>query len=215
MRGIIYKDICLFFRSVEKRMLLLVGAVLIVLAVKGGVYAGLLASLMLDMAVGIQNVLVFANEEKVEWVKYQRTLPVGKGKVVTGKYTAVLTTVLVSLAGAVGFNLSAFALYRTFLPLVLGVSVLLSVVIPVTWAAVSLPFCYWFGFQTAQYANAVLIFPIFFVIKNFEDGLWTVTGLVSFMGENQYLYLLLGLLAVGGMFLLSVVISAAGYCHRR
>lgn len=213
MRGIIYKDVCLFFRSVEKRMLLLVGAVLVLLAVKSGVYAGMLASILLGMTVGIQNTLVFANEEKVEWEKYQRTLPVGVGKVVLGKYAAVLVTLLVSLTGAVAFNLGTFAIYRTFLLPVLGLSVLAAAVIPVAWAAVCLPFCYWFGYQTAQYASIVLIFPLFFVIKNFEDGMWTVADLAS-ISRNPQMYLLVALLALAGMFLLSLAVSAAGYGWR-
>lgn len=215
MRGIIYKDVCLFFRGVEKRMLLLVGAVLVLLAVKGGVYAGLLASIMLDMTVGIQHVQVYEREEKVEWEKYQRTLPVGGGTVVAGKYAAVLATVLVSLAGAVVFNLAAFALYGGFLPLVLVLSAVLAVVIPVTWAAVSLPFCYWLGFRTAQYASIVLIFPIFFLVKEFEDGAWTAPVLLSCVSGNAYVSMLLALAAAGAAFLVSLAVSAAGYCCRR
>lgn len=212
MRGIIYKDVCLFFRGVEKRLLIVAGAALALLLVKGGVYAGLLASVMLSMTVGVQNVLAFANEEKVEWGKYQRTLPVGGGKIVAGKYAAVLVTVLLSLAGAVALNLITFAVWRFFSLPLLGISVLLAAVVPAAWVAVSLPFCYWFGFQTAQYASIALICPIFYLVKNLEDGLWSVPAQLP---GSVYLYLPLGLLAVGVSFLVSMAVSAAGYRRKR
>lgn len=214
MRGMIYKDICLFFRSVEKRMLAVAAVFLALTLGKGGIYGGLLASIMLDMTVGIQNVLVFEKEEKVEWAKYQRTLPLGGGKVVAGKYAAVLATLAVSLTGSVALNAAAFLLHGSFLLPVLALSMLLAVVLPVAWAAVSLPFCYWFSFQVSQYSSALLIFPLFFLIKNFEDGKWTVPARLP-VGGSLYGYLAMGLLAVGAAFLASWAVSTAGYCRRR
>ena len=79
MRGIIYKDMRLFFRCLDVRVLLIAGAALAILATKNGAYAGMLASIMVDMTVGILNVMVFEKEEKSEWEKYQRTLPVSGG----------------------------------------------------------------------------------------------------------------------------------------
>lgn len=214
IRGIICKDVCLFFRCIDIRVLLIGAAALAILVVKNGVYAGMLASIMVDMMIGILNVMVFEKEEKAEWGKYQRTLPVGGVKVVAGKYAAVLLTALAGLAGGIVLNLAVFAAYRTFLPLALGLSALLAVVIPVAWAAVSLPFCYWFSFQVSQYASIVLIFPLFFAIKNFEDGLWAVSDLTFLSGSSGSL-LLVGLLALAGMFLASLAVSAAGYCRRK
>ena len=214
MRGMICKDLCLFRRSLDIRVLLIGAVAMAILVAKQGVYAGMLTSITLDMTVGALSVLVFEKEEKAEWGKYQRILPVGCGTVVAGKYTAVLLTVLFSLAGSVALNLAVFAVYRTFLPEVLALSALLAVTIPLLWAAICLPLCYWFGFQVSQYASMALIFPLFFVVKNFEDGMWAVSDL-TFLLENPAFCLLIGLLILAGLLLLSLALSAMGYCRRK
>lgn len=213
MRGIVYKDICLFFRSLDLRVCTVAVVPAVVFVVKSGVYAGMLSSFVVDMIVGMMSVLVFEHEEKADWGKYQRTLPVSGGRIVAGKYTAVLLTALGSLAVSVVLNLAVFAAYRTFLLPVLGLSALMAFVIPAAWAAVSLPFCYWFDFQVAQYAAVILVFPAFFVVKNFEDGMWNVAELLAAAGGFTAL-LLAGLLAVAGIFLLSLAASVAGYSRK-
>ena len=212
MRGIIYKDLCLFFKCLNVWVFLIGIGALVLLLAENGVYAGMLASFMVDMMVGALNVLVFEEEEKSEWGKYQRTLPVGCGKVVAGKYAAVLLTVLISLAASALLNLAVFAAHRTFLPAVLGLSMLLAAAIPVAWTAVSLPLCYWAGFRASQFSSAVCVFFLFFFVKNFEDSMWTVSDL---MPGNGLVLWLAGLLALAGMFALSLAVSAAGYRRKK
>lgn len=214
MRGMIYKDICLFFKGVDKWILAVLGGLLALFAVKGGVYGGMLFSFALDMMVGLLHLTALEKEEKTAWGSYQRTMPVGVWKVMLGKYAAVLLTVLVSVTGAVVCNLAAFAVYRTFLPEALGLSILMAIVVPLAWAAFSLPFYYWMGNQVAQYTSMPLAFLLFYAIKNFEDGWWTVADL-TFLSGNLSSVLLTGLLALAGMFLLSLALSAAGYCRRK
>ena len=213
MRGMIYKDLCLFFKGIDKWILAVLGGLLVLFVVKGGVYAGMLYSFALDMMVGLLHLTALEKEEKTDWGNYQRTMPVGVGKVIVGKYAAVLLTVLVSVAGALVCNLAVFAVYRTFLPEVLGLSVLMAAAIPPAWAALSLPFYYWMGNQVAQYTSMPLAFLLFFAIKNFEDGKWAVADL-TFLSGNLASVLLVGLLALAGMFLLSLALSAAGYCRQ-
>lgn len=209
MRGIIYKDLCLFFKGVDKIVLLVLGGLLILFAAESGVYAGMLFSFALDMMVGLLHLTALEKEEKTAWGKYQRTLPVGAGKVVAGKYAVVLLTVLVSIAGAVVSNLAAFAFYRTFLPEALRWSVLVAAVTPPVWAAFNLPFYYWLGSQVAQFTCFPLAFFFFYAIKNFEDGMWALSDL-SFLAGNVRSLLPLALLALAGVFLASLAISAAG-----
>jgi len=210
----IYKDLCLFFKGVDKWILAVLGGLLVLFAVKGGVYAGMLFSFALDMMVGLLHLTALEKEEKTAWGSYQRTMPVGVGKVITGKYAAVLLSVPVSVSGAVVCNLVVFAVYRTFLPEVLGLSVLMAVVVPLAWTAFSLPFYYWMGNQVAQYTSMPLAFLLFYAVKNFEDGLWTVPDVAALAGNLNSL-LLVGALSLAGIFLLSLALSAAGYCRRK
>ncbi|MCI8699068.1 MAG: ABC-2 transporter permease, partial [Oscillospiraceae bacterium] len=153
-------------------------------------------------------------EEKTAWRSYQRTMPVGVGKVMAGKYAALLLTVPVSVAGAVVSNLAAFAVYRTFWPEVLGLSVVAAIIVPPVFAVFSLPFYYWFGSQIAQFTSLPLAFLMFYAIKNFEDGWWTVADLVSLTG-NLPLALLAGALVLTVLLAASLALSAAGYCRRK
>ncbi len=214
MRGIIYKDLCLFFKGIDKVVLLVLGGLLILFAAESGVYAGMLFSFALDMMVGLLHLTALEKEEKTAWRSYQRTMPVGVGKVMAGKYAAVLLTVPVSVAGAVVSNLAAFAVYGTFWPEVLGLSVLAAVAVPPVFAMLSLPFYYWFGNQIAQFTSLPQAFLFFYIIKNFEDGMWTVADLTGLVGDPVSL-LLLGTLGLAGLFLLSLVVSAIGYCQRK
>lgn len=210
MRGMIYKDLCLFVKGVDKWVLAMLGGLLVLFWYKSGVYAGMLFSFALDMMVGLLHLTALEKEEKTGWRSYQRTMPVGVGKVMAGKYAAILLTVPVSVAGAVIFNLAAFARYWKFLPEALGLSAAAAVIIPPAFAVFSLPFYYWFGNQIAQFTCLPLGFLLFYAIKNFEDGWWTVADL----GAPGSL-LLMGAPVLAGMFLVSLALSAAGYCRRK
>lgn len=210
MRGMIYKDLCLFFKGFDKVVLAVLGGILAVFWFESGVYAGMLFSFALDMMVGLLHLTALEKEEKTGWRSYERTMPVGVGKVMAGKYAAVLLTVPVSVAGAVAANLLAFARYWKFLPEALGLSAAAAVIIPPAFAVFSLPFYYWFGNQIAQFTCLPLGFLLFYAIKNFEDGWWTVADL----GAPGSL-LLMGALVLAGMFLVSLALSAAGYCRKK
>ncbi len=214
MRGIIYKDLCLFFKGIDKVVLAVLGGLLVLFWYESGAYAGMLFSFALDMMVGLLHLTALEKEEKTAWRSYQRTMPVGVGKVMAGKYAAVLLTVPVSVAGAVVSNLAAFAVYGTFWPEVLGLSVLAAVAVPPVFAMLSLPFYYWFGNQIAQFTSLPQAFLFFYIIKNFEDGMWTLADLTCLVGDSVSL-LLLGTLGLAGLFLLSLVVSAIGYCQRK
>ena len=214
MRGMIYKDLCLFFKGIDKIVLLVLGGLLVLFATESGAYAGMLFSFALDMMVGVLHLTALEKEEKTAWRSYQRTMPVGVGKVMAGKYAALLLTVPVSVAGAVVSNLAAFAMYWTFWPEVLGLSVVAAIIVPPVFAVFSLPFYYWFGSQIAQFTSLPLAFLMFYAIKNFEDGWWTVADLVS-LAENLPLSLLAGALALAALLAASLALSAAGYCRRK
>ena len=214
MRGMIYKDLCLFFKGIDKVVLAVLGGLLVLLWYKSGAYAGMLFSFALDMMVGVLHLTALEKEEKTAWRSYQRTMPVGVGKVMAGKYAALLLTVPVSVAGAVVSNLAAFAMYWTFWPEVLGLSVVAAIIVPPVFAVFSLPFYYWFGSQIAQFTCLHLAFLMFYAIKNFEDGWWTVADLVSLTG-NLPLALLAGALVLTVLLAASLALSAAGYCRRK
>ena len=64
MKGLIYKDITIFFKGIDKKLILIAVGVIALLMVKTGVYAGLFASVMLAMTIGMQNIMSFASDEK-------------------------------------------------------------------------------------------------------------------------------------------------------
>ena len=46
MRGLIYKDISIFFKSIDKKLILIAAAAIVLLIFNAGIYAGLFASVM-------------------------------------------------------------------------------------------------------------------------------------------------------------------------
>ena len=92
MKGLIYKDITIFFKGIDKKLVLIAAGAIILLMANTGVYAGLFASIMLAMTIGMQNVMCFASDEKAGWKKYQLAMPVNTVTVVTSKYVSVICT---------------------------------------------------------------------------------------------------------------------------
>lgn len=105
MKGLIYKDIIIFFKGIDKKMVLIAVGAIILLMLNTGVYAGLFASIMFAMTIGMQNIMSFANDEKASWKKYQLAMPVDAVLVVTSKYISVICTLAVSFVGSILFNL--------------------------------------------------------------------------------------------------------------
>ena len=64
MRGLIYKDISIFFKSIDKKFILIAAAAIVLLIFNAGIYAGLFASVMFAMTIGMQNIMSFASDEK-------------------------------------------------------------------------------------------------------------------------------------------------------
>lgn len=57
MRGLIYKDISIFFKSIDKKLILIAAAAIVLLIFNAGIYAGLFASVMFAMTIGMQNIM--------------------------------------------------------------------------------------------------------------------------------------------------------------
>ena len=206
MRGLIYKDITIFFKGIDKKLVLIAAGAIILLMVNTGVYAGLFASVMLAMTIGMQNIMSFASDEKAGWKKYQLAMPVNAVSVVTSKYISVICTLAVSLAGSVLFNLLSSVAFRSFNITVWGVSTAASVIVPLLWTGICLPLTYWFGFHSAQTMGMIVVIPMFYFIKYFEDGVG-----FSAMTNSILSYVVVAGIAVVILFIISMIISMAGY----
>lgn len=209
MHGLIYKDICHFFKSIEKRQLIIIGALIVLLFLKAGNYAGLMTSIMLGMIVGIQNILSFGSDEKVDWKKYQRTMPISDYKVVASKYISIIYILLPSILVSVIFNLLSNMIYGYWEMTLFSLSIVFTLIIPLVWSAVSLPLTYWCGFRTAQALGFAFIFPMVYIINFFEDG----PGL-SALPKTMGVYLLGGF-TICFIFILSYFLSVAGYSRKK
>lgn len=210
MKGLIYKDIALFFKSIDKKLVLTAVGAIILLMFHTGVYAGLFASVMLAMVTGMQNIMSFACDEKVSWKKYQLAMPVNAVSAVTGKYISVICTLAVSLVGSVLFNLLSSVALSNFNVTVWSVSVAVSLIIPLLWTGICLPLTYWFGFRSAQTMRLIAVIPIFYFVKYFEDG----AGF-SAMTNSIFSYVVIAGIAVISLFIISMIISITGYKRKK
>ena len=209
MKGLVYKDIIIFFKSIDKKLILIAVGAIILLMVNTGVYAGLFASVMLAMTIGMQNIMSFASDEKASWKKYQLAMPVNAVSVVTCKYISVICTLAVSIVGSIIFNLLPSIAFQSFNVTVWGVSVAASLIVPLLWTGICLPLTYWFGFRSAQTMGLTVI-PMFYFVKYFEDG----AGF-SAMTSSILSYAVVAGLAVIVLFIVSMVVSMIGYNRKK
>lgn len=209
MRGLIYKEFCCFYKGIDRKLVVIAGAAVGLLLYKAGSYGGLMASVMLGITVGMQNCMCVAGDEKSGWKKYQMAMPVGSLRSVAGKYVSVLCTLGICLAGSMGCSLvSGIAAEFEFSLCVL--SGVVAVVVPMVWTGICLPLTYWFGVQSAQSMGLVVMVPVFYLVKYFEDG-------PGFSVMADSISSLLPVVCVGAVLLfgVSLAVSAAGYGRRR
>lgn len=210
MKGLLYKDMVIFFKSIDKKLVLIAAGAIVLLLFNTGVYAGLFASVMLAMTIGMQNVMSFASDEKAGWKKYQLAMPVTACSVVTSKYVSVVCTLAFSLVGSVLFNLISSVAFRSFDMVVWGVSMAASVIVPLLWTGICLPLTYWFGFRSAQTMGIIAVIPMFYFIKYFEDG----AGFSAMTNSILSYGMMAGAIAVV-LFMISMIISMLGYRRKR
>ncbi len=210
MKGLIYKDIMIFFKSIDKKLVLIAAGAIILLMVNTGVYAGLFASVMFAMTIGMQNIMSFVSDEKAGWKKYQLAMPLNAISVVTSKYISVVCTLAVSLVGSVLFNLLSNIAFQNFNTTIWEVSVAASVIVPLLWTGICLPLTYWAGFHSAQTMGIIVVVPMFYFIKYFEDG----AGF-SAMANSISAYVVVAGVAVIVLFIISMIISMIGYKRKK
>lgn len=209
MRGLIYKEFFVFCKSVDKKRMLFILGMIVLLIYNVGFYGGVLASLMLAMVIGMQNIISFASDDTAHWKKYQMALPVSDFSVVASKYICVIFTLGISLLGSVIFNLLTSIIYNKFDFALWKVAAVAAIIIPLIWTGVCLPLIYWFGLQSAQTMSLFMIIPIFYLIKHFEDevGFSAMTG-------SMKTYLFFAGIAIL-VYAVSILISVLGYARKK
>ena len=198
MRGLIYKDVQLFIRSIDKRLMLIAAAIIAFILIKLGALGGLYATVMFAYTIGLLNMMCFDLDEKAGWKKYQLALPVSSFQIVAAKYASVLCTLVLSLIGSFVFNGIASAITSNFNIVIWGLSMAGAIAIPLIWTDIFLPLTYCFGFRTAQ--------SVGILINYFEDG----PGLSS-LPASIYSVLIIGCAVTIALFVLSFFVSVYGY----
>ena len=209
MRGLIYKDISIFFKSIDKRLILIATAAIVLLIFNAGIYAGLFASVMFAMAIGMQNIMSFASDEKASWKKYQLAMPISNFTVVASKYVSVIYTVAISILGSIALNSLSSIISQKFDMLIWLFSIVAAIIIPLLWTGICLPLTYWFGFRSAQTMGLIVVIPMFYFVKYFEDG----PGMAAMVNSVHSYVLITGIAAIL-IFGISLIISTIGYSRK-
>ena len=209
MRGLIYKDISIFFKSLDKKLILIAAAAIVLLNFNAGIYAGLFASVMFAMTIGMQNIMSFASDEKASWKKYQLAMPISNFTVVASKYVSVIYTVAISILGSIAFNSLSSIIFQNFDMLIWLFSIAAAIIIPLLWTGICLPLTYWFGFRSAQTMGLIVVIPMFYFVKYFEDG----PGMAAMVNSVHSYVLITGIAAIL-IFGISLIISTIGYSRK-
>ena len=210
MRGLIYKEFSVFYKCIDRKLIFIVIGFTALLICTAGSYGGLMASILFAMTIGMQNVMSFTSDEKANWKKYQMAMPLSNFAVVAGKYISVICTLGISLLGSLAFMALAGMVYGGVGAGVWKLAFFAAVLIPLLWTWICLPLTYWFGVQPAQAMGMLIIVPVTYLIKYFEDG--------SGLGEMTVFlssHLALAIPVTLVLFALSMAVSAAGYGRKR
>lgn len=210
MQGLIYKEICLFFLSLEKNMLLIASGAIILILLKGGTYAAPIAAIMLSFAIGSQIIMGFASDEKTNWKKYQLTFPINEYLIIASKYLIVLYSLSISIVSSIIFYFISGFINDSFDLILLIISIAVSIIIPVIWSSICLPITYWFGFRTSQTMGMFIFIPIIFIINFFEDE-----PALNFTSNSISSVLISAFISAIILFGISYVISIIGYSRKK
>ena len=155
--AMVQRELSRFARSFDRRILLLgaVGTALLLWVT--GAYGGFFGSVLLAMVIGIQNLLCLRDAEKADCPR-----------AVVCQYFSVAGTVALSAGCSVLCSVLSAACTGALQ--LFQLSLWSAVLIPLLWAEICLPVFYWFGFCRARAAGMVLVIPVFYLVKFFEDG---------------------------------------------
>lgn len=210
MKGLIYKEACLFFRSLEKKSLFIIAVVMLFLYYQIGVYAGAVVSVMLSMFLGMQTLAGVYNDEKVNWNEYQLTMPVSNYSIVASRYIFMLLVLLISAAGSVLINLLTSVMYNNWDSYLWGGSMAASLLLPLLWLVISIPLAYWFGYHTARLMVFLAIIPMVYIMNSFMDGVEVIA-----LPDARILFFLLICTVAVLLCVISYFISVAGYSRKK
>ena len=210
MRGLIYKEFSIFYKWIDKKLIVIALSFTALLIYSAGSYGGLMATIMFAMTIGMQNVMSIASDDKAHWKKYQMAMPLSDFSVVASKYISVVCTLGISLVGSIICNALASIIFSSFDMAVWGLGIFTAIFIPLMWTGICLPLTYWFGAQSAQVMGLFIVIPMFYLVKYFEEG----SGF-SVMADSLSSYLLITGIATVVIFVISMVISTMGYAKRK
>lgn len=210
MRGLIYKETAVFFKSIDRKVFLFTAGMLVLIMLESDAFAGLLATIMLAMFIGIQHILTFSSDEQVGWGEYQSAMPVNGLRVVGSKYLSILGTLAVSFFGSIALNLLASIIFGSFDFAVWGFSMASALIIPLVMTGFCMPFIYWFGFPAGRVMGGLAVIPVICFVKYFEDG----PGFEAMICSIQAC-VAAAIAAAAGLFLISLAVSVLGYGRKK
>lgn len=150
-----------------------------------------------------------ASDEKASWKKYQLAMPISNFTVVASKYVSVIYTVAISILGSIAFNSLSSIIFQNFDMLIWLFSIAAAIIIPLLWTGICLPLTYWFGFRSAQTMGLIVVIPMFYFVKYFEDG----PGMAAMVNSVHSYVLITGIAAIL-IFGISLIISTIGYSRK-
>ena len=114
-------------------------------------------------------------------------MPISNFTVVASKYVSVIYTVVISILGSIAFNSLSSIIFQNFDMLIWLFSIVAAIIIPLLWTGICLPLTYWFGFRSAQTMGLIVVIPMFYFVKYFEDGPGMAAGkkFCSFICANH------------------------------
>ena len=169
MRGLIIKDYCMLWRVDKKLPITMYILVLITNFLNRDSAYALISSALFVVALSIHMMMTMTYDGGSNWKRTEIILPLSDTQVVLAKYIFAYSGIIIGVAMTGILLLLHKVIYNTYDPTSFKYALYGSLIIPILWASICLPFAYCLNYMSTQYLRVILVVLILLLIK--EHGL--------------------------------------------
>lgn len=175
MKGILIRDAILLYKKYLRKPFFVIAILSLIFTLLMGFPVSGLMSLVLPMGMGALATNLFAEDEKDNWLKYVKTMPISVIKIVGTRYVIFFSTVVFCVVYSLFLNLLAFFLYREQALSLYFIFMIIGFTVSVLNNLLLLPACYKFGVNGANVISLgimMVIGAITYGIKRINLEYW-------------------------------------------
>ena len=157
MRGLIIKDYCMLWRVDKKLPITMYILVLIVNLLNRDPMYALISSALFAVSLSIHMMMTMTYDGGSNWKRTEIILPLSDTQAVLAKYIFAYSGIIPAVAMTGILFLLHKMIYSTYDPTLFKYALFGSLIIPILWASICLPFAYCLNYMSTQYLRVILV----------------------------------------------------------